>query len=383
MKHIIDIHKKLRAEILSLIALINVIWLAVFFMNYVNTSKFELSNLLYGLLFSTILGYIVFILIIACVLVFSVTPIRIKIIMKNPLIRKAPVVLLFVAVTLSSFSYDYTLYDKASLTEIINFSWIIFGLNITIFTFSYVFITNRLEVKNKENIKNENDAGTFFAKTNHNNEIHSRFATFTFITLNAFVLIISTFFILMLTSNDDVTKSNFMLSLIAFMLSTNTLILVLNDVSTEIQNKKKELVFEETLIKKENASILEIWKANKTLKGIIKNHKVIKENATNDEIKTLIEKLQVDPETIKFGNQKKTTKFFYLSLNVIKGHVEINNLFDKVAKFSDELSIDNIELLGEILQVQKQIRKKQKQVNLSIKKINKFKFTIKSIPPKR
>ena len=74
----------------------------------------------------------------------------------------------------------------------------------------------------------------------------------------------------MLTSNDDVTKSKFMLSLIAFMLSTNTLILVLNDVSTEIQNKKKELVFEETLIKKENASILEIWKANKTLKGIIK-----------------------------------------------------------------------------------------------------------------
>ena len=147
MKHIIDIHKKLRAEILSLIALINVIWLAVFFMDYVNTSKFELSNLLYGLLFSTILGYIVFILFIACVFVFSVTPIRIKIIMKNPLIRKAPVVLLFVAVTLSSFSYDYTLYDKASLTEIINFAWIIFGLNITIFTFSYVFITNRLEVK--------------------------------------------------------------------------------------------------------------------------------------------------------------------------------------------------------------------------------------------
>lgn len=249
MKSIIEIHKKLKSEILSLIALINVIWLAIFFINYFNTSRFDLSNLLYGVLFSTILGYILFIIVIISVKVLSVAPIRIQIFMRKFQIRKIPIILFFFVITLSSLSYDYTLYNRTSLMDINNFSWVIFGLNIIIFTFSYVFITNRLEIKNKEVI--DKDIETLFAKSNYNKEIYSRYTTFTLITVNAVILIMSTFTTLMLTDNDNLTKSNFMLTLIAFMLSTNTLILVLNDVSAEIQNKKKELMFEKTLIKKE------------------------------------------------------------------------------------------------------------------------------------
>lgn len=370
IKAIIDVHKKTKSIIFNLILLVNVLWSVIFFIHFLNTGNFDLSLLLYGTLFSTVLGYLVFILLFVGILLFSITPIRLQIFMKKPQIRKIPIILLFLVVTLSSLSYDYTLYDRATLIDITNFAWIIFGLNVTIFTFSYVFITNRLENKNKEDV--EKNVETLFAKSNFNNEIHSRYATFTFIMLNAVILIISTFSILMLTSKDNVTKGNFILLLISFMLSTNTLILVLNDVSTEIQNKKRELMFEETFIKKENASILEIWKANKNLKEIVKNFKIIRDNATNDEIEILIDKFQVEPESIKFKNDKKAKQFVNLSLDFIKGSVEYLDLFNKMTEYSENLNMDDGELLNKILHVQKKIRGNQKRVDKIIRKLLKF-----------
>lgn len=156
------------------------------------------------------------------------------------------------------------------------------------------------------------------------------------------------------------------------MLSTNTLILVLNDVSTEIQNKKRELMFEETFIKKENASILEIWIANKNLKEIVKNFKIIRDNATNDEIEILIDKFQVEPESIKFKNDKKAKQFVNLSLDFIKGSVEYLDLFNKMTEYSENLNMDDGELLNEILHVQKKIRGNQKRVDKIIRKLLKF-----------
>lgn len=211
IKAIIDVHKKTKSVIFNLILLVNVLWIVIFLIHFLNTGNFDLSLLLYGTLFSTVLGYLVFFLLFVGILLFSITPIRLQIFMKKPQFRKIPIILLFLVVTLSSLSYDYTLYDRATLIDITNFAWIIFGLNVTIFTFSYVFITNRLENKNKEDV--EKNVETLFAKSNFNNEIHSRYATFTFIMLNAVILIISTFSILMLTSKDNVTKGNFILLL--------------------------------------------------------------------------------------------------------------------------------------------------------------------------
>lgn len=369
MRKILKIHKELFSIIVGFVLSFIAFWTVIYLINYFNTGIFDLKELIVGIVIFGVIGYVLLFVIIAFLLIFSTTPLKIKLVFKKPIMTKIPILLLIVIITISALKYDHSLFDKEDLSNIINFAWIIHGLNITVFIFSFAFITNRLEKEiNKDNNQN---ASHLLTKTNYNYRIHSRYGTFTFIFVTSLFLIISTFSVIMKVGTETITKSNFITIIISFSLSTNTLLLVLNDVMREISDIKGELLFNQNLIKEEVDNALVVLGKTRMLNKIIKDSKTSIEIVDVDDLKKIIEKYK-DSDLSKVEDEKTIEKFSKLALDFVEYSVKYLKLFNYLNELLGKLDEDNLEVLFEIKKTQKKIIKSRKKYKKNIKKLSKF-----------
>lgn len=377
IKSIIRFHLKSLSELITAIGVSVFFALVLYFMVYMGTGVFDpkLFFIFIGVLVG--LGYFLFIIVKFISYIWSTPYVQIKLLLNKSITRKIPIGILFLVLTISALGYDYTVYDKESLMQFLTLTWTIFGFNITIFIFSYAFITKGLENK-KANASS--DAGSSYAKMNYNDEIHSRYGTFYYIFLNAIILIFATTSVLMLTKDNDISKLTFVINLVAFTLSTNTLMFVLSDVLIEIRNKKLELAFEETLVKKEREELIDIIKKTKILTDLHKSTETITELVTNDEVLKFHRKLG-DNQIPYFKDEKSLLKFVTLFKQYDNQYKEYYNLFLTMQEKLRDFKGENFEALIEVLTIQKQIKTSYKTFKKTAKKLNHFKFRKKDIPP--
>lgn len=370
MKKIIDFHKNNWIFILTIISF--VVAIAVFSLSivFLDMEIFFFSFLLQVAGYGIIIGYFLATIIIVIYEAILRLPMKVRLFLKRPIFRKIPIVVLFLIITFIALTFDKNILDNQSLKELINISWIIFTINITIFIFTYAFNTNRLE-KNKQNSHTESNTD-LFAKTNYNLEVHSRYGTFKFIFVNALLLVPSTVQVFFRPMELEVYKSTFTITIVSFMFSTNTLFLVLSEIFFEINNKKRELQFEESLIIKEQKKAVEVVTENKYFILIKKNLTNLTKEYINSNLFKIAER-HYENQIIGKIKDKNIKPFVKLSIELIKLQDEIILQFEKMDELIANLSSTSemIEFEG-IISIQKKIRKMQSVSNRIAKKILKI-----------
>ncbi len=345
------------STIITLIILLNLQNLNLSFSTFLKKMEFH------NLFFLSVLLSMLFILIYSIIRTFLIKDYQIYILTTSKLFYKILNIMAFIFFFFISFiKLKYEFFEIHEIKELLNSSWLIFGIIITIFIFN-TSLTNKKMIDEK--IEVENNDLKFPLKRSFNLELYFKKQLLNSIIINLISLSIATQQIF----TKQNLKAGFHYTVFSLLYSLYIIANFLFEIRFTLFNKYDEMKFEKESIDREKKQIKEFFITSE------KNQKINNRIISFSKDKAMIlpkDFLNKTAEKIKNDEFKSNLNFHKAVFSLIKNINEYDFLLNAMLQLRENDYVNDITTLIEIEKTQSRINSNIKKRKKIQKNINKF-----------